>query len=135
MDSVSQQRRSEIMRLVRSKHTGPEMVVRRLVHGAGYRYRLHVKGLPGQPDLVFRNRRKVIFVHGCFWHRHRNCALARLPKSNRDFWLAKLEANRKRDVLIQRALRRAGWRVLTIWECELPKLRHVEVRIRRFLNA
>lgn len=123
------------MGCVRSKDTGPEMVVRRLIHAMGYRYRLHGKGLPGQPDLVFRSRGKVIFVNGCFWHRHEGCALARLPKSRADFWLPKLEANRKRDKRDRHELKRAGWKVLTVWECQLGRVELVQRRIRRFLDA
>lgn len=135
MDNVSPQRRSEIMGRVRSKDTGPELVVRRLVHAMGYRYRLHGKGLPGRPDLVFRSRGKVIFVHGCFWHRHEGCVLARLPKSRADFWLPKLEANRERDECNRRDLKSAGWKVLTVWECQLGRVELVRKRIRRFLDA
>jgi DNA mismatch endonuclease (patch repair protein) len=120
---------------VRSKDTGPELVVRRLVHAMGYRYRLHGKGLPGRPDLVFRSRGKLIFVHGCFWHLHKGCALARLPKSRTDFWLPKLEANRLRDAKTQRALRRAGWKVLVVWECQLKSEARTRDTLRRFLDA
>lgn len=120
---------------VRSRDTGPEMIVRRMVHALGYRYRLHAPDLPGKPDLVFRPRRKVIFVHGCFWHRHPNCALARLPKSREEFWLPKLDANRQRDIKNERALLDVGWKVLTIWECELADIAKLETRIRRFLDA
>lgn len=120
---------------VRSRDTKPEMMVRRMVHAMGYRYRLHAKDLPGKPDLVFRSRRKVVFVHGCFWHRHPECALARLPKSREDFWLPKLDANRRRDMKNERALRDAGWGVLTIWECELGDVAQLKTRIRGFLDA
>ena len=135
MDTVSSRRRSEIMARVRSKDTGPEMVVRRLVHGMGRRYRLHAADLPGRPDLVFRSSGKAIFVHGCFWHRHANCALARLPKSRTDFWPPKLEANRQRDARNKRALARAGWKVLTLWECQLKERERLKKKIRRFLDA
>lgn len=101
----------------------------------GYRYRLHAKDLPGKPDLVFRSRRKIVFVHGCFWHRHAECALARLPKSRQDFWLPKLDANRQRDMRNERALQDAGWDVLTIWECELSDIAQLKTRIRGFLDA
>jgi DNA mismatch endonuclease (patch repair protein) len=101
----------------------------------GYRYRLHGKGLPGRPDLVFRSRGKLIFVHGCFWHLHKGCALARLPKSRTDFWLPKLEANRLRDAKTQRALRRAGWKVLVVWECQLKSEARTRDTLRRFLDA
>jgi len=125
------------MARVLSKNMRPELIVRKLVFALGYRYRLHARELPGCPDLVFRPRRKVIFVHGCFWHRHPNptCVLARLPKSRLDFWLPKLEGNRERDEKNNKALRREGWKVLTIWECELRNTRRLETRIRRFLDA
>jgi DNA mismatch endonuclease (patch repair protein) len=125
------------MSRVRSKNMRPELAVRKLVFALGYRYRLHARDLPGCPDLVFRPRRKVIFVHGCFWHRHPSpsCPLARMPKSRLDFWLPKLEGNRDRDEKINKALRRDGWKVLTIWECELKNAGRLETRIRRFLDA
>lgn len=135
MDSLSPAERSEIMARVRSRDTRPEMLVRRLVFSFGYRYRLHAKDLPGRPDLVFRRRRKVIFIHGCFWHRHSNCALARLPKSRQEFWLPKLEGNRKRDEKNVRQLRREGWGVMTTWECQLKNPERLADRIRRFLDA
>lgn len=135
VDSVSPARRSEIMGRVRSRDTVPEMLVRRLTHALGYRYRLHGKDLPGKPDLVFRSRRKVIFVHGCFWHRHSGCALARLPKSREDFWLPKLEANRQRDLETESALQVKGWAVLTIWECELGDIDKLRNKIKEFLDA
>ena len=123
------------MARVRSKNMRPELAVRKLVFALGYRYRLHARELPGSPDLVFRPRKKVIFVHGCFWHRHANCALARMPKSHLHFWTRKLEGNRKRDEKNNRALAREGWKVLTIWECQLKNSTRLERRIRRFLDA
>lgn len=135
VDSISPARRSEIMGRVRSRDTVPEMLVRRLTHALGYRYRLHGKDLPGKPDLVFRSRRKVIFVHGCFWHRHPGCVLARLPKSREDFWLPKLEANRQRDLKTESALQVKGWAVLTIWECELGDIDKLRNKIKEFLDA
>lgn len=135
MDSVSRKKRSQIMALVRSKDTRPEMAVRKLVWNLGYRYRLHRRDLPGCPDLVFSGSRKVIFVHGCFWHRHKGCALARLPKSRLDFWGPKLESNALRDKRNKRALARRGWRVLTVWECELKNVDRVIIAARRFLDA
>jgi DNA mismatch endonuclease (patch repair protein) len=125
------------MARVRGKDTRPELRVRKLVYSLGYRYRLHARDLPGNPDLVFRKLRKVIFVHGCFWHRHsaRSCALARLPKSRLDFWLPKLQGNRERDKRNKKALGKAGWKVLTIWECELTNERRLGSAIRRFLDA
>lgn len=134
MDTVSRDRRSEIMARVRSKDTRPEWAVRRLIFAMGYRYRLHVPTLPGRPDLVFRRSRKIIFVHGCFWHRHKGCPLARQPKSREDFWIPKLEANRKRDQRNKRALVREGWRVLTIWECQLRNIDRLRGKVRRFFD-
>ncbi|MBK6869247.1 MAG: DNA mismatch endonuclease Vsr [Burkholderiales bacterium] len=119
MDTLDSNERSERMRRIRAKNTKPEMVVRSFVHALGFRYRLYDKSLPGSPDLVFPARRKVIFVHGCFWHRHNRCSLARLPKSRLDFWLPKLEGNRRRDAHKLRQLSRLGWKSLVIWECEL----------------
>lgn len=135
VDSLSQEERSEIMARVHSKNMRPELAVRKLVFALGYRYRLHANDLPGHPDLVFRPRKKVIFVHGCFWHRHAHCALARMPKSRVEFWEPKLEGNRQRDEKNNRALAREGWRVLTLWECELKDAARLEWRIRRFLDA
>jgi DNA mismatch endonuclease (patch repair protein) len=135
-DTLTRQERSERMSLISGKNTGPEMVVRKLVYGLGYRYRLHGRLLPGKPDLVFPGRRKVIFVHGCFWHRHpdRACKLARMPKSRLDFWGPKLERNRLRDERIRRELAEQGWEVLTIWECQLTDMASVSEQVRSFLS-
>lgn len=133
MDTLSKTERSERMSRVKGRDTTPEIVVRRLVHGLGYRYRLHARELPGKPDIVLRPRRKAIFVHGCFWHRHANCPLARLPKSRHDFWIPKLEGNRERDARNMKALRAAGWTCTTIWECELRDMARVERHVRAFL--
>ncbi len=123
------------MSLVRGAHTRPEMLVRRLVHGLGYRYRLHVATLPGKPDLVFPSKKKVIFVHGCFWHRHKkSCPLTRMPKSRLEFWSAKLGQNRERDRKHRRLLRAQGWAVLTLWECELKDSTKLADKIVGFLE-
>ena len=124
------------MSRIRHKDTGPELKVRRLVHSLGYRYRLHVRKLPGRPDLVFSSRKAVIFVHGCFWHRHPDpgCRLARLPKSRLSFWLPKLKANRARDRRNEAALIVDGWRVLTLWECELTDKMQLIRRVTGFLG-
>jgi len=137
MDTLTQTERSQRMSPVRNKDTKPELVVRKLVHGMGYRYRLHRSDLPGQPDLVFAGRRKVIFVHGCFWHRHRDCPLARLPKSRQDFWLTKLEGNRRRDDSNRHRLKAIGWESLVVWECETTKRDKTALRtkIRAFLDG
>lgn len=134
MDTLSPLERSERMARVRSKDTKPEMRVRRLLHALGYRYRLHDRKLPGHPDLVFKGRRKVIFVHGCFWHRHDGCGLARLPKSRLDFWLPKLEGNRLRDARKLEELDQLGWTSLVIWECELKDMNLLEKRLKTFLG-
>ena len=134
-DTLLPEERSRRMSLVRSANTKPEMVVRRLVFGMGYRYRLHCRDLPGKPDLVFRSRRAVVFVHGCFWHRHQGCALARLPKSRVDFWTTKLEGNRERDARKIAELEKVGWRILVVWECELMDLEALAPRLRRFLDG
>jgi DNA mismatch endonuclease (patch repair protein) len=110
---------SERMSKIRSKNTAPELHVRRLLHKLGYRYRLHQKDLPGSPDIVFKGRRKAIFIHGCFWHQHQGCKISHIPKSNRQFWQDKLERNRKRDSSNLQALHEIGWEVLIIWECEV----------------
>lgn len=134
MDSLTPAERSERMSRIKGKNTKPELMVRSLVHRMGYRYRLHRKGLPGRPDLVFAKRRKVIFVHGCFWHRHEGCRLARLPKSRLDFWRPKLEANAKRDKEVELRLAELGWKVLTIWECEVKEEAALASRIKAFLD-
>lgn len=135
VDTLTKQERSERMGRVKGANTKPEMVVRRLVHAMGYRYRLHARELPGKPDIVFRSRKKVIFVHGCFWHRHRECKLARIPKSRLDFWVPKLEGNRERDIKNQEVLERMGWRVLVIWECEIGDRVELGNKIGAFLDG
>lgn len=135
MDTLSAAERSKLMARVRSKHSRPELLVRKIVRALGHGYRLYARNLPGCPDLVFSAERKVIFVHGCFWHRHKGCGLARLPKSRLNFWLPKLEGNRLRDARQKRALKKGGWNVMTIWECQLKNRRRLEARLRRFLDA
>jgi DNA mismatch endonuclease, patch repair protein len=119
VDTLTPSERSARMKLVKSKNTRPELIVQNLVRSLGYRFRPHDVGLPGRPDFVFPNLRKVVFVHGCFWHRHNRCELARLPKTRLDFWVPKLAANKLRDTNHRRALTRLGWESLVIWECEL----------------
>jgi DNA mismatch endonuclease, patch repair protein len=127
--------RSRIMRAVKSTDTMPEILVRRLAHSMGYRFRLHRKDLPGKPDLVFPGLHKVIFVHGCFWHGHDCARGARVPKTNRDYWTKKIERNRRRDRKARSALMRSGWSVAVFWECELANVSTTNTRIRRFLAA
>lgn len=134
MDRLTSDQRSRVMSRVRGRDTSPEMAVRRAVFAAGYRFRLHVRELPGCPDLVFAGRRKVILVHGCFWHRH-TCRRGRsLPTSHVAFWRRKLEGNRTRDSRTRRELRRLGWRVLVVWECQTRDLEKLTARLRRFLG-
>lgn len=135
VDTIDAASRSAVMSRVRGKDTKPEMAIRKMVFGAGYRYRLHGKKLPGKPDLVFAGRRKVIFVHGCFWHRHAGCALARIPKSRVEFWTAKLEGNRDRDARHLATLREMGWSAMVVWECELRDPDALQERIRAFLDG
>ena len=134
-DTVSPEIRSQVMARVKSKGMKPEMTVRRLVHGLGYRYRLHRADLPGRPDLVFPARRKVIFVNGCFWHRHDGCPRVRIPATNRDYWITKLERNYARDVRNVALLRELGWSELVVWGCQLRDLSAAEEQIVAFLGS
>ncbi|WP_286997473.1 MULTISPECIES: very short patch repair endonuclease [Comamonas] len=120
-DVVDSQTRSRMMAGIRSRDTKPELLVRRYLHAQGFRYRLNVRSLPGSPDLVLAKWRTVIFVHGCFWHRHPGCTLAYTPKSRQAFWLEKFEKNVARDLAAIKALEEAGWRVIVVWECTLRK--------------
>jgi DNA mismatch endonuclease, patch repair protein len=133
-DRLTPERRSENMRRIRSQNTSPEMAVRKLLHGHGYRYRLHVRDLPGKPDLVFPARRCVLMIHGCFWHGHKGCRESRMPKTNQEYWVPKLEKNYARDRGHLRALRRLGWRVMVVWECQVEKLSWIESKLIRFLK-
>jgi len=135
VDSLTSEERSARMGRVRAKDTKPEMAVRRLVHSLGYRYRLHSRTLPGHPDLVFPARRKVVFVHGCFWHRHaETCPLTRTPKSRLEFWLPKFDQNVARDLAIQAQLDVLGWSHLVVWECQLRDRGTLQARLKDFLG-
>lgn len=120
-DDLTQAQRHYCMSQIKSRDTKPEMLVRRLLYSMGFRYRLHNRNLPGTPDIVFSSRKKVIFVHGCFWHQHKGCRCFGTPKSNRNYWSPKLERNVNRDKRNKAALRTLGWKVLVIWECEVYK--------------
>lgn len=133
-DTLTTKQRSQRMSLIRGKNSAAELALRSLVHRMGYRYRLHGRSLPGKPDLVFTSRRAVIFMHGCFWHRHPDCRFARLPKSRLEFWVPKLEANRVRDRANEVKLAELGWRTLVIWECEMRSTELVEEKVRLFLG-
>jgi len=136
MDKLSAERRSENMRRIKSKGMKPELTVRKLVHRLGFRFRLHRKDLPGTPDLTFPGRKKVIFVHGCFWHQHSDpaCKNGRPPASNLEYWTPKLERNRERDAKAVSLLSQKHWDVMVIWECETRDLETLSRRIMDFLN-
>jgi DNA mismatch endonuclease, patch repair protein len=118
MDIYGKSKRSQIMASVRGRDSAIELLTRRTLHRAGFRYRLHAPDLPGRPDIVLPRHRQVVFVHGCFWHQHQGCQKARLPEANRDFWEGKLGRNVERDRAAQAELERHGWRVTVVWECE-----------------
>jgi DNA mismatch endonuclease (patch repair protein) len=132
-DNRTEQQRSANMRAVRGKNTLPERLIRSMLHRLGYRFRLHRKELPGTPDIVFPARKSVMFVHGCFWHGH-DCRRGNLPSSNLDFWQAKIAKNRERDGRAHKQLRKDGWTVLTIWECETKNEEKLAKRLSRFLE-
>lgn len=132
-DTRSPEQRRRIMQAVKSKDTKPEWIVRHLLHRLGYRYRLHVRDLPGKPDIVFTRRKKAIFVHGCFWHNH-GCRIGQPPKSRPEYWLPKLEANKARDAAKEAELKELGWSVLVLWQCEIKDLPSLESRLRQFLG-
>ncbi len=132
MDTLTPLGRSEQMRRIKSKNTGPELIVRRAAHALGFRFRLHGV-LPGKPDLVFAGRQKVIFVHGCFWHGHTCARGARVPVNNRDYWVQKVSRNRARDRRALRLLRADGWNVLVIWECQTQTPENLGRRLQKFL--
>jgi len=132
-DRVSEERRSYIMSRVGSKDTGPEMIVRRLLHRLGYRFRLHDRDLPGSPDIVFRRKRKVVFVHGCFWHGH-SCRQGNPPKSKASYWGPKIAANRDRDARNIEELRKEGWESLILWQCKLEDREKLQELLVSFLG-
>lgn len=118
-DIVDKETRSRMMRNIRAKDSRPELIVRRYLHGQGFRFRLHNKNLPGNPDIVLPKHGAVVLVHGCYWHRHKGCRLAYDPKSNQAFWQQKFSSNVERDAEVKRLLHESGWRVMTVWECAL----------------
>jgi len=134
-DVFSVKKRSLVMSRIRSRDTAPEMTVRRLIYGMGFRYRLCATDLPGKPDLVFRKDRKVIFVHGCFWHCHSACIDGHSPKTNTRYWRPKLARNKVRDTEAVRSLGKLGWEVTVVWECEIRNLKALKKRLRRFLKS
>jgi len=137
VDKLTPEERSKNMGNIRSKDTSPEMIVRKQAHRLGYRFRLHSKDLPGKPDLVFPGRKKVIFVHGCFWHQHKDsdCKITRIPKSRTEYWIPKLKRNAERDIQHQKQLLAMGWNFLVIWECEVNDTEMLTGKIWGFLSA
>jgi len=131
----TKEKRSWVMAQVKSGDTGPEIRVRSMLHGLGFRFRLHRKDLPGKPDIVFPGRRKVVFVHGCFWHGHKGCRRSTRPSSNQGFWTMRLDSNIRRDKRDRQRLRRLGWRVFVVWECELKDEQRLRRRLRQFLEG
>ncbi|MDI7267573.1 MAG: very short patch repair endonuclease [Myxococcota bacterium] len=134
-DVFSRPKRSWIMSRVRGQNTQPELIVRSSLHRRGHRFRLHVRELPGCPDIVLPRHRSVVFVHGCFWHGHKGCRLAALPTTRRLFWRTKFSGNARRDTLVVRRLRRLGWRVLIVWQCQTHDGERLAGRLSRFLAA
>lgn len=133
MDTRTKAKRSQIMSSVKTKDTGPELAIRKLLFAHGYRYRLHRADLPGKPDIAFPGRGKVVFVHGCYWHGH-GCDKGRLPKSRLDYWRPKIALNKKRDARNIGKLRRLGWSALTVWQCQLKTAESLTKKIQRFLG-
>ena len=133
VDTLSRPERSARMSLIRAKNTGPERQVQKIVTGLSYHYQLHRSDLPSKPDIVFSGKKKVIFVNGCFWHGHR-CSLGRIPKSRVGFWTSKIGSNRKRGLRDRRKLRRMGWKVLVIWECQLSDQAKIKTKLIHFLK-
>jgi len=134
MDRLTPERRSRLMSKVGSKNTGPELAVRAALSELDFRYRLHARNLPGRPDIANRKRKIAVFVHGCYWHAH-GCKIGRPPKSNLDFWLPKLARNKARDAAALRALRRAGWRAVVVWQCETRDIHRLRAKLRRVLDG
>ncbi len=133
-DPLNPSQRSENMRRIKARNTKPELTVRRLLHSLGYRYRLHAKELPGKPDIVFRGRKRAIFVHGCFWHQHEQCREGRFPGTRPEYWVPKLGRNVERDRSNSAQLVEAGWQVLIIWECETGNYEALKQSLRAFLG-
>lgn len=134
MDRLTPQQRSRNMSRIRARDTAPELAVRQFLHRVGYRYRLHAAALPGRPDLVFPARRKVIFVHGCFWHQHSGCPRAFRPASRQQFWQDKFRATRERDARVTADLAKHGWQAFVVWECETRQPAQIAARIGKFLG-
>jgi DNA mismatch endonuclease (patch repair protein) len=134
-DHLSPEKRSKNMAAISSKTTEPELIVRRMLFRLGYRFRLHVANLPGKPDIVFKGKRKAVFVHGCFWHRHPGCKYSSSPKTNVGFWREKFAKNISRDIKVQANLSEMGWDILIIWQCELKNADLLSKRLIEFMGS
>jgi DNA mismatch endonuclease, patch repair protein len=136
VDTLTREKRSWNMSRVRNKNTKPELLVRSLLHRNGYRFRLHKEGLPGRPDIVLPKFKAVIFMHGCFWHRHKGCSDATTPKTRTDFWQNKFSKNVERDKFVNKELRKMGWKVIVVWECELKDMEKLKnVLLKKIQNT
>jgi len=134
-DKLSPERRSWNMSRIRSGNTAPEIAVRSILHRMGLRFRLHGRHLPGRPDIVLPRHRTVVFVHGCFWHRHPKCKFAYVPKSRAEFWQKKFQSNVERDIAVQKQLRSSGWRIVVVWECEIKNPVRLAARLGRIFKT
>ena len=134
MDRLTKEKRSWNMSRIRGKDTKPEVVVRSMLHRMGYRFRIHVKGLPGCPDIVLHKYRAVIFVHGCFWHRHPGCKYAYTPKSRKDFWTKKFQKTVERHEIVTREMEEQGWKTLVVWECEIANTGKLHTKLIDFIE-
>lgn len=134
-DKFSQAKRSDIMSRVSGRDTLPERKVRSVLHRLGYRFRIHVHGLPGNPDIVLKRHKRIVFVHGCFWHGHKGCAKSKRPTTNVDFWNPKLDKNIKRDILVRKQLRELGWQVLVVWQCQTNDELKLRSKLLRFMTG
>ena len=130
-DNLTAEQRKKNMTAIKSRHTKPEIIVRSLLHRLGFRFRLHDKKLPGKPDIILPKYKTVIFVHGCFWHQHKGCKRSTIPKSNTDYWIPKLTGNVKRDVQHKADLKKIGWNVATVWECETKDADKLEKKLKK----
>lgn len=132
-DRITPEERSRIMSRIKGRETKPEKLVRSLLHGMGYRFRLHAKNLPGKPDIVLPRHNKVIFVHGCFWHGHKRCKRAKRPATRKEFWNRKIDGNIKRDEKVKRQLRALGWQVLVVWQCQTRDQKKLSKLLDKFM--
>lgn len=134
MDIFSQEKRSQVMSHVRNRDTRPEKIIRSILHKSGFRFRIQRKDLPGKPDIVLPKYKTIIFVHGCFWHQHEWCKKALPPKSNVSFWLEKFRKNKERDRKVIRTLQESGWKVIVVWQCEIPKIKNNPEIIKKLIS-